>query len=280
MDFPYFFDLLCLDLRQRNLLGLIYYRTFRYKYTEKIPKNDSVKKIIGYLNIIEDFEESIFNLKFLPKLKYLDCSQFETPVLELNENHNLIYINCSNCNMVILKISDYCNLSYLNYSINPYISIIEYRNIKSLKYLNCSDGFLPKNFLSKDMKLRYFNNTNMLNINSINELLGIIHSKSIIYLDCSCNSYKNLDLRYTPKLRYLFVEYNNLTELNLKQIPFLKHLNCSYNKLKRLELEHTPNLEILYCCRNDLHEFKVTDKLTIIKSDFITKFSTDFRLRF
>lgn len=279
MNINYFCDLCFYYKENTNLISLVYPSIFKYKYCKKIPTSLYLKKRIGYLYLLEDYEYISLDFKDLKNLRYLDCPNNKINILNLVECPKLEFLNCSDSEVYILNLSSQSYIKYLDYSHNEDITKVDIKNTQELKYLSCSDGCLIlSNLFRKRLCLKYLSISNIPECYHVNKILNCINPYSLIYLDCSHNFCEKLELKNLKNLRYLFCEFNNLTELNIEQTPFLKYLNCSYNRLKNLKT--TPFLETLDCRVNKIDDFCFTKNLTCIKSDIVCKIDIDFRIRF
>ncbi len=98
---------------------------------------------------------------------------------------------------------------------------------------------------------------------SIRDLTGIEHFTNIIYLDCSNNSLRSLDLSHNEKLESLLCVGNFLTSLDLSYNKELKGLLCFSNSLTSLDVSKNTKLEKLECFGNSLTSLDLHQHLSL-----------------
>ena len=113
------------------------------------------------------------------------------------------------------------------------------------------DGYLSE-FEAWEMKLDVSNQR-------IADLTGIDHFTALLYLYCSGNQLKSLDLSHNTALEILNCYDNQLTKLDLSHNTALLDLNCYDNQLTKLDLSKNAALTYLYCYDNQLTELDLSD---------------------
>ena len=93
----------------------------------------------------------------------------------------------------------------------------------------------------------------------ITKLNCIDKFKNLIYLDCSYNNIKRLDLTGNKKIREVWCADNGMVELNISNCSDLRRVECSGNELKSLNLQGCSSLRILDCPDNDIANLDLSD---------------------
>lgn len=94
----------------------------------------------------------------------------------------------------------------------------------------------------------------------IADLTGIGNFTNLIYLDCSRNRLKEVDVGRNRELFTLMCYSNQLTNLDVSQNPKLTYLYCSDNQLTSLDLTSNTCLNELYCHQNLLTSLNVNSE--------------------
>ena len=97
-----------------------------------------------------------------------------------------------------------------------------------------------------------------LSYSSIKSLQGIDVFTNLLYLDCSNNKLKSLDLRNNLALETLNCSYNKLKELNISNCSRIDWLDISYNKLNPEELSFNQGLSFLACAGLNLSDVDIS----------------------
>jgi len=116
----------------------------------------------------------------------------------------------------------------------------------------------------------YIRTSNIKNITSldvgnsnISDLTGIEDFTSLLYLICSGNHIKSLDLSLNTSLWSLDCSQNELTYLDVTNCKSLYLLQCSRNELISLDVTRNTSLNRLYCGVNMLTQLDVTNNSSL-----------------
>lgn len=93
----------------------------------------------------------------------------------------------------------------------------------------------------------------------ISDLTGVSTFLNLIYLNCSGNALKELDLTKNTSLRFLDCGNNGITDLDVTQNLSLTDLKCYGNSLKTINLKNNTKLGALQCWSNQLTELDVSN---------------------
>ena len=124
------------------------------------------------------------------------------------------------------------------------------------------------------------------NLPTVTSVKGIEYFPNLIWLDCTGNALKELDVSKNTKLESLFLGImymkavvpdkegnilenarNELKNLDVSHNPKLKDLNCDYNYLQALDVSHNPDLESLSCTGNAITALDVSHNPQLIRLD-------------
>jgi len=82
----------------------------------------------------------------------------------------------------------------------------------------------------------------------------------LIYVVCSFNDIKSINVTNTPKLQRLDVYTNDLKEIDVSTNPSLNYLRVGYNNIPTLDLSNNPRLGFLCCTNNRLETLDMSNK--------------------
>lgn len=207
-----------------------------------ISSLDVNSRNISDLSGIEDFSS----------LTFLDCSNNELTVLNLNENKNLTELICFFNKLTLLQVSGAGALEILKCE-NNVLTGLDVSQNKNLSLLNCSGNELEK-----------------LNVNGANRLtdlecignnlssIDISGNPEIINFRCSDNLLSTLDVGNNPGLQDFYCDRNQLSSIDLSNNPLLRKLDCHDNRIRLLDLSFNTDLSLIRCHENNIEQLDLS----------------------
>ncbi len=150
-------------------------------------------------------------VEFWRKLTYLDCSNNQVTVLNLQELMSLVTLDCSDNKLTSLNLQGLMALKYLDCCKNQ-LKVLTLQGLTALQYLDCRS-------------------------NQITEL-NLQRLLALASLYCQNNQITKLNLQELMALMILDCQNNQITALNLQGLD-LSLFNCNNNPLITLNLTGT-----------------------------------------
>ena len=185
-------------------------------------------------------------------LTFLNCSNNELTVLNVNENKNLVELICFFNKLTLLQVSGAEALEILKCE-NNVLTGLDVSQNKSLSVLNCNGNELEKlnvngaNLLT-DLEC-IGNNLSSIDISSNTEIQNF---------RCSDNLLSTLELSNNPGLQYFYCDRNQLSSIDLSGNPALLELDCHDNQINRLDVSFNSNLTLLRCHENNIEQLDLS----------------------
>ena len=110
-------------------------------------------------------------------------------------------------------------------------------------------------FTSKLLKIPTILNGSRKNIENVK---GIEHLTSLLYLDLSFNNISSIDVGGQSKLKYLDLAYNRLDHINVSNLCNLEVLDLFHNKLSSVHINRLSNLHELNLSNNKLTSINIS----------------------
>lgn len=189
----------------------------------------------------------------------IDCSGLGiTSITEIKNLPNLISLNCSNNQISELDVSKNTALQTLSCYGND-LHLFDFSNCQNLTtiYLYEKD----KNVITNNDSSIAGSYAITIEQSPYKSLSLSFANTKVLQFGCLNNqSLQSIDINKTDQLAIIRIDNNpSLTELNVTQISKLEILYCVNNKLTRLDVSKNPMLKVLDCSQNDITELDVTN---------------------